>query len=94
MARASKKVTFISAISSAALLFATIPGVAFAQDAAAPAQTAPVPEKHHSLLKGAAVGAAGGHFVGKGHAKSGAVVGALVQHHKNKKAEKAAAKGQ
>ena len=94
MARASKKVCLVSAFASAALLFATVPSAAFAQDAAAPAQTAPAPEKHHSLLKGAAVGAVGGHFVGKGHAKSGAAVGALVQHHKNKKAEKAAAKGE
>lgn len=51
-------------------------------------------EKHHSLAKGAAVGAVGGHMVGKGHAKAGAAAGALVQHHKNKKAEKAAEKGQ
>ena len=94
MARASKKFTFISAIAGAALLFATVPSAAFAQDAAAPAQTAPVPEKHHSLLKGAAVGAAGGHFPGKGHAKAGAAGGALYQHHQNKKAEKAAAKRQ
>ncbi len=94
MARASKQVSLLSAIAGAALLFATVPGAAFAQDSAAPAQTTPVPEKHHSLLKGAAVGAAGGHFVGKGHAKAGAAAGALVQHHKNKKAEKAAAKGQ
>ena len=96
MARVSKKVSVISAFVSAALLFATAPSAVFAQDAAAsgPAQAQPVPEKHHSLLKGAAVGAVGGHFVGKGHAKSGAAVGALVQHHKNKKAEKAAAKGQ
>ena len=49
-------------------------------------------EKHHSLAKGAAAGAVGGHFVGKGHAKSGAAAGALVQHHRNKKAEKKAAK--
>ncbi|MCA1826407.1 MAG: hypothetical protein ABR567_11740 [Myxococcales bacterium] len=48
-------------------------------------------EKHHSLAKGAAVGAVGGHFVGKGHAKAGAAAGALYQHHKNKKAEKKAA---
>lgn len=89
MARASKKIPFLSALAGASLLLTT---GAFAQDAAQ--QPAPAPEKHHSLLKGAAVGAAGGHFVGKGHAKSGAAVGALVQHHKNKKAEKAAAKGQ
>jgi hypothetical protein len=51
-------------------------------------------EKHHSLAKGAAVGAVGGHYVGKGHAKAGAATGALVQHHKNKKAEKQAQKSQ
>ena len=53
------------------------------------AQAAPAaPQaKHHSKLKGALVGAAAGHAMG-GHAKSGAVVGALVQHHRNKKAEK------
>lgn len=54
------------------------------------AQAAPAaPQaKHHSKLKGALVGAAAGHAMG-GHAKSGAVVGAMVQHHRNKKAEKA-----
>ena len=45
---------------------------------------APV-QKHHSILKGALVGAAAGHMLGH-HAKSGAVAGALWQHHKNKKA--------
>ena len=90
MARESKKVSIISAITGAALLFATVPSAAYAQDAAAQTQAAPAPEKHHSLLKGAAVGAAGGHFVGKGHAKTGAAAGALYQHHQNKKAEKAA----
>ena len=51
-------------------------------------------EKHHSLAKGAAAGAVGGHFIGKGHAKAGAAAGALWQHHKNKKAEKAAKKAE
>jgi hypothetical protein len=50
------------------------------------------PPKHHSLAKGAAAGAVGGHFVGKGHAKAGAAAGALYQHHENKKDAKAAAK--
>ena len=54
-----------------------------AQQSAAPAPVA----KHHSKLKGALVGAAAGHVLG-GHAKGGAVVGALWQHHKNKKAAK------
>ena len=40
---------------------------------------------HHSKLKGAVVGAVAGHMLG-GHAKAGAVAGALVQHHRNKKA--------
>ena len=40
--------------------------------------------KHHSKLKGALVGAAAGHMLG-GHAKAGAVVGVLVQHHRNHK---------
>lgn len=94
MARASKKITFISAVAGAALLFATIPSAAFAQTAQAPAQTA-APEKHHSKLKGAAVGGVGGAVVGgKKGAAAGAAGGALWQHHKNKKAEKAAAKGQ
>ena len=51
-------------------------------------------QKHHSLAKGAAAGAVGGHFIGKGHAKAGAAAGALYQHHKNKKAEKEAKKSQ
>lgn len=42
------------------------------------------PVKHHSMLKGALVGAAAGHVMG-GHAKAGALAGALVQHHRNKK---------
>lgn len=55
-----------------------------AQQATQPAPAA----KHHSKIKGALVGAAAGHMLG-GHAKSGAVAGALWQHHKNKKAAKA-----
>jgi hypothetical protein len=62
-----------------------------AEDQAAQAEQKP---KHHSLMKGAAAGAVGGHFVGKGHAKAGAAAGALYQHHQNKKEEKAAAKRQ
>lgn len=49
------------------------------------AQAAQAAPKHHSKLKGAMVGAAAGHMLG-GHAKAGAVAGALWQHHKNKKA--------
>lgn len=95
MAHASKKLSFISASTGAALLFAMVPSAAFAQDPAAQGQTAPVPEKHHSKLKGAAVGGVGGAVIGgKKGAAAGAAGGALWQHHKNKKAEKAAAKGQ
>ena len=39
-------------------------------------------------LKGAAVGAVGGHFVGKGHAKAGAVAGCVVGHSRAQKAPK------
>ena len=64
-------------------------GMAMAKDKDDAAQQEK-PAKHHSLAKGAAAGAVGGHFVGKGHAKAGAAAGALYQHHKNKKEEKAA----
>ena len=79
--------TFRKATANAALGFvilaATIPSMQ-AQQATAPAPVV----KHHSKLKGALVGAAAGHVLG-GHAKSGAVVGALWQHHKNKKVAQA-----
>ncbi|CAN5805241.1 hypothetical protein BH11GEM2_BH11GEM2_19010 [soil metagenome] len=65
-----------------ALLASTVP--LLGQAAPAPRDAAPV-QKHHSKLKGALVGAAAGHMLGH-HAKSGAVAGALWQHHKNKKA--------
>lgn len=39
-------------------------------------------------LKGAAVGAVGGHFIGKGHAKAGAAAGCVVGHHQARKAIK------
>lgn len=52
-------------------------------------QQAPVHPKHHSVLKGAAVGAVGGHMTHHRHgALVGAAIGAEVQHHRNKKAEK------
>ena len=60
-------------------------GHALAAQAAPSAPTA----KHHSALKGAVVGAAAGHVLGH-HAVAGGVVGAMVQHHRNKKAAKAA----
>ena len=51
------------------------------------------PAKHHSKAKGAAVGAAAGAVVGGPvGAVAGAAVGAEVQHHKNKKARKRAAR--
>jgi hypothetical protein len=40
---------------------------------------------HHSVLAGAAVGAAGGHMLGH-HAVLGAAAGALIQHERNKHA--------
>jgi hypothetical protein len=75
---------------AAALLFGS--SAFAAQDQSTQAES--TPPKHHSLAKGAAAGAVGGHFVGKGHAKAGAAAGALYQHHENKKDEKAAAKAQ
>ena len=86
----NKLLKICSALCAGAFLVSTS---ALAADPAATQQNAPA-EKHHSLLKGAAAGAVGGHFVGKGHAKSGAAAGALIQHHRNKKAEKAATKGE
>ena len=51
------------------------------------------PAKHHSKAKGAVVGAAAGAVVGGPvGAVAGAAVGAEVQHHKNKKARKRAAR--
>ena len=83
-----------SAVCAGAFLITT---AAVAADPAAgqPAAQTAQPEKHHSKLKGAVVGGAGGAVVGgKKGAAVGAAGGALWQHHKNKKAEKAAAKGQ
>ena len=49
--------------------------------------------QHHSKAKGALVGGAAGAAIGgKKGAIGGAVIGAEVQHHKNRKAEKAAAR--
>ena len=51
---------------------------------------ATTPAKRHSILKGAVVGAVGGHMTHRRHgALIGAAVGAEVQHHRNKKAAKA-----
>ena len=47
------------------------------------------PVGHHSILKGAAAGAVAGHMTHRRHgALMGAVVGAEVQHHRNKMAAK------
>lgn len=65
-----------------------------AQQAATPMAVQEPVAKHHSVLKGAIVGAGAGH-VANHHAVAGAVVGAMVQHHRNhaeKKAEQKAAK--
>lgn len=62
-------------------LFLAVPSITLSAQAVTPAPQA----KHHSKVKGALVGAAAGHVMG-GHAKAGAVVGAMVQHHRNKKA--------
>ena len=69
-----------NAAASAALGFAMLTSASPSLHAQA---SRPVP-KHHSKVKGALVGAAAGHMMG-GHAKAGAVAGALWQHHKNKK---------
>ena len=53
--------------------------------------TQPVAPKHHSILAGAAAGAAAGSAIpGHRHPILGAVVGAEVQHHRNKMAKRAA----
>lgn len=54
-------------------------------DVATPATTAQQPAPHHSKLAGAVVGGVIGHELG-GHAVAGAAAGALIQHHRNKKA--------
>lgn len=51
----------------------------------------PVTPKHHSVLGGAVAGAAAGSAIpGHRHPILGAVVGAEVQHHRNKAARRAA----
>lgn len=54
-------------------------------DVGQPASTAAQPAPHHSKLAGAVVGGVVGHELG-GHAVAGAAAGALIQHHRNKKA--------
>ena len=42
--------------------------------------------KHHSVLKGAVVGAVGGHLTHRKHGTLvGAAIGAGIQHHRNRK---------
>jgi hypothetical protein len=69
----------------------SVPLTAQAQQQQQVQQAQPAP-KHHSMVKGALVGAAAGHMLG-GHAKAGAAAGVLWQHHKNKKEKKAAMSG-
>lgn len=60
-----------------------------AQTTQPPAQ--PVPHKHHSVLVGAAAGAAAGSAIpGHRHPILGALAGAEVQHHRNKTAKREA----
>lgn len=67
------------------LLLAPVLSVS-AQQTQAPAT---MPAKHHSVLKGAVVGAVGGHVLHRKHgALMGAAVGAEIQHHRNKHAMK------
>lgn len=40
------------------------------------------PAEAKGCLKGAAVGAVGGHMVGKGHALAGAAAGCAIGHHR------------
>ncbi len=55
---------------------------------------AQAPAKHHSVLKGAVAGAVAGHMTHRRHGGLiGAAVGAEVQHHRNKKAARAARPG-
>jgi outer membrane lipoprotein SlyB len=42
------------------------------------------PALSKGCIRGAAVGGAAGHFVGKGHAVAGAAVGCVVGHHRAK----------
>lgn len=79
--------TLRNAAASAALGFAMLTSAGSSLPAmavSASPHTIQATPKHHSKLKGALVGAAAGHMLG-GHAKAGAVAGALYQHHRNKK---------
>ncbi len=83
------------ALAVAAALALTSAAPVLAADEPAGQNAQGQPEKHHSKLKGAAVGGVGGAVVGgKKGAAVGAAGGALYQHHKNKKAAKRAEKAQ
>ncbi len=72
------------AIAGGGLMLAPAPASAQQTQAA-------VHPKHHSVLKGAAIGAVGGHMTHRHHgALVGAAIGAGVQHHRNKKAARTA----
>ena len=72
------------------LLASLVPAVVAGAQTTQPAQQ-PVAPKHHSILAGAAAGAAAGSAIpGHRHPILGAVAGAEVQHHRNKAAKRAA----
>jgi hypothetical protein len=80
MTRSNARTNIKAALLSAGLLFAPL-SLTKAQ------QVTPV--KHHSVLKGAVVGATAGHMTHRKHGTLlGAAVGAEVQHHRNKVAKK------
>ena len=84
MTRSIAKTNLKAALLSAGLVFAPL-GIAPAQQA--------TPVKHHSVVKGAVVGAVAGHMTHRKHgAMLGAAVGAEVQHHRNKVAQKRASR--
>lgn len=85
MVRNVRNTVSLLAVVGGALLLAP------ASSASAQQAQEPVHPKHHSVLKGAAVGAVGGHMTHRKHgALVGAAIGAEVQHHRNKKAAKTA----
>ena len=82
MTNSNARTTIKAALLSAGLIFAPL-GMAAAQQG--------TPVKHHSIMKGAAAGAVAGHMSHRRHgAVMGAVIGAEVQHHRNKVARKRA----
>ncbi len=82
----------LSALSALAGSMLVVPMHQAAAQQAPTTQQAPAPHKHHSVAKGAVAGAVAGHMTHRRHgAVAGAAIGAAVQHHRNKKAERAAA---